>query len=648
MADKNDGMTLVNPSAQQGATVQNLAAQEYATEMNTSTQEGTTLANPEAQDDATQVNTDAPGAAEVDASEIRIDMGSLAPEERAQFMSMLAKMQKPKQQPSTRASGQSIAAKQQIAERGTLLLEKYRVEEALPQHGSEAQMYRCTYDGNAYVAKVYTRKNAIKPDVLAAVQKLNARNVARIYDMGTWNGYPVEVLHYYKNGSLEGKTLTEQELTDSIIPQINEGLRALHAQDIIHKDLKPSNIMVDDDGETLVIIDFGISSLLQDGKSVLLTKTGMTPEFSAPETFRNLFLEESDYYSLGITVYTLFCGKPPYTGASRETLEQYAAIEKIPFPENFPERLKNLILGLTFDIKNRSDKKNPNNRWTYDRVRRWCAGENPPVPNAVVTTRAPEGFRFLNEYYTDIPKLVQALAEYWDAGKEHVRTQELLAYFEHQAHDRKMAKICRAAYDDIRSANDDRSDVAYFRMLYQMNPKMKDIYFRKTHAPSMASIGRRLLEVMWDTFAAGHVLKKELESATAIMIDFLRLHLFSTYENAVHPDSRRGLLYANVENQYQLAEINHHTTRKRGQMFLMAYLLSGEKKLVTRLGTFTTLEELGEAVKAKLRESEDALDRYSIYFVDKDDLTLQPLFQAWLSLQGKKAAEVAEQLGVPR
>ena len=90
-----------------------------------------------------------------------------------------------------------------------------------------------------------------------------------------------------------------------IIPNINEGLHAIHEAGIIHKDLKPSNIMLNSDGETVSIIDFGISSIIADGNTVLVTKTGMTPEYSAPETFKNLFLRESDYYSFGITLFEL-------------------------------------------------------------------------------------------------------------------------------------------------------------------------------------------------------------------------------------------------------------------------------------------------------------------------------------------------------
>ena len=95
------------------------------------------------------------------------------------------------------------------------------------------------------------------------------------------------------------------QLKNNIIPALNEGLKVLHDNGIIHKDLKPSNIMLNADGRTVSIIDFGISSIREEGSTVIVTKTGMTPDYSAPETFRGLFLSESDYYSLGITIFEL-------------------------------------------------------------------------------------------------------------------------------------------------------------------------------------------------------------------------------------------------------------------------------------------------------------------------------------------------------
>lgn len=106
---------------------------------------------------------------------------------------------------------------------------------------------------------------------------------------------------------------------------------------------------------------------------------------------------------------------------SNDEITQYMSIQKIPFPDEMPKALKELIAGLTYsDLANRNDKKNPNRRWTYEEVCNWCSGKYQPIPgeanmesNAV---RIP-AYKFRGELYTDTTELVQALASDWDNGK---------------------------------------------------------------------------------------------------------------------------------------------------------------------------------------------------------------------------------------
>lgn len=197
-------------------------------------------------------------------------------------------------------------------QKGTVLCDDYIVNGKLDIPTGEADLYLCTKKRQTYVAKVYRRKSAIKDEIIKKLLSINSPYVAKIYASGSFNGFPVEILPYYKNGSLKGEKFTLEELREEVIPSLNEGLHALHEVGIIHKDLKPSNIMLSDDGQSVAIIDFGISSVRENDATVVVTRTGMTPEYSAPETFRNAFLEESDYYSLGITIFELYYGKTPY------------------------------------------------------------------------------------------------------------------------------------------------------------------------------------------------------------------------------------------------------------------------------------------------------------------------------------------------
>ena len=152
--------------------------------------------------------------------------------------------------------------------------------------------------------------------ITQALRYIDSQHIAKLYETGLYNGRTYEIITYFRNGSLQGKRFTLDGLKKTIIPSVNEALRVLHDTGTIHKDLKPSNIMYLNNYSGVALIDFGISSVVDEGNTVLVTKTGMTPEYSAPETFRGLFLEESDYYSFGITLYELFCGKTPYDVSS--------------------------------------------------------------------------------------------------------------------------------------------------------------------------------------------------------------------------------------------------------------------------------------------------------------------------------------------
>ncbi|MBQ6582377.1 MAG: protein kinase, partial [Mogibacterium sp.] len=182
---------------------------------------------------------------------------------------------------------------------GTDLCDGYIVRRQLEVRSGEADLYLCVREGAEYVAKVYHRPLAIKQEVEDKLMAVDSPYVARLSAAGMRDGCPVEILPYYPDGSLQGHTFSLETLRERIIPEINEGLRAIHEAGILHKDLKPANIMRCADGESVAIIDFGISSAVEENITFLITQTGMTPEYSAPETFRGIIYEGSDYYSFG-------------------------------------------------------------------------------------------------------------------------------------------------------------------------------------------------------------------------------------------------------------------------------------------------------------------------------------------------------------
>ena len=122
---------------------------------------------------------------------------------------------------------------------GSVLCGKYKVKEGMQQQSGEADLYVCEYAGKEYVAKIYRRELSIKKEVAEKLKRISSPNVAPICEMGEWNGHTIEVMPYYKLGSLQGHKWTFEQLKEFIIPCLNEGLKAMHENGIIHKDLKP-------------------------------------------------------------------------------------------------------------------------------------------------------------------------------------------------------------------------------------------------------------------------------------------------------------------------------------------------------------------------------------------------------------------------
>ncbi len=520
--------------------------------------------------------------------------------------------------PNLTASSTKIVA-------GTLLAGKYEIVEPLSVSTGEADLYVCKYDNKEYVAKVYRRQRAVKPEVITVLKSISSPYVASLFDTGTHNNLPFEVLPYYKNGSLQGRQFSLDELKKTIIPCINEALKVLHQNDIIHKDLKPSNIMLLDDNKSVAIIDFGISSVVEQGNTVLVTKTGMTPEYSAPETFRNLFLEESDYYSFGITLYELYCGYTPYKNMNAEEIAQFTAVQRIPFPKDMPQELQDLISAVTyFDITNRNKKSNPNRRWTYDEVNNWCKGKKQVVPGEGTgfgTEKAIPSYTFLGQVYKDIPSLITALASNWNDGKKQLYRGLLSAFFKN--FNPEIAGYCMDAEEEAtRTAGKD--DIIFWDLLYKIYPELNGFYWMGQIYESLPALGRDMLERLW----------KNDKSNYSYWDGILGNKLLTNYLSKVKSKN------TNLATASSALETSHNlgNRSKRDTMmnyYTMAYLLSGQKLFAIGEKRLKNVAELTAHMKGLLDSSYEEFEDFCHSLIDYDD-TLDVQLEAWLIALGKR------------
>jgi Protein kinase domain len=164
-------------------------------------------------------------------------------------------------------------------------------------------------------------------DEAKRVAALNHPHIVPIYAFGQERGYLYHVMPVL-SGSLRDRLLQEGSFPPDealrLVQQIASALEAAHALGLVHRDVKPENILLDGDGNAL-LTDFGIArpldELRQAGVARTLAQTGLpigTPEYMAPEQLRAVrsLDQRVDVYALGAVLYELLTGTPPHQGGS--------------------------------------------------------------------------------------------------------------------------------------------------------------------------------------------------------------------------------------------------------------------------------------------------------------------------------------------
>jgi serine/threonine protein kinase len=152
---------------------------------------------------------------------------------------------------------------------------------------------------------------------------LDHPNIVTIYDIGGEGGY-----YYFAMKFLEGRPL-KQYLTEegplpldqaaSIASQLASALDYAHEQNLIHRDVKPGNVIINDSGHAS-LTDFGLAKVAESLKLTASGEAMGTLEYMAPEQARGDVRRESDIYSLGVMVYEMLTGRLPFQGTNQATL----------------------------------------------------------------------------------------------------------------------------------------------------------------------------------------------------------------------------------------------------------------------------------------------------------------------------------------
>jgi len=185
-------------------------------------------------------------------------------------------------------------------------------------------------------------------------RKITHKNVIRIYDFLYIQGNYAISMEYFPSHTLGGEIVNEKpvELKRAVKFGIDiaTGMAVAHQAGIVHRDLKPANVLIDNDS-LLKIVDFGVAAAHSQGDTQL-TKTGYvigSPKYMAPEQILGKKVDErADIYSLGVILYELFTGVPPYSrGDHMSVMYQHVqgkARQPIEINKNLPQELNDLVV----------------------------------------------------------------------------------------------------------------------------------------------------------------------------------------------------------------------------------------------------------------------------------------------------------------
>jgi serine/threonine-protein kinase len=199
----------------------------------------------------------------------------------------------------------------------------YQIESLLGV-GGMGQVYRAANDAGQTVALKFVRRDLARDTVFRKRFEREARiaqqiidpHVVPVLDTGDHDGIPYLAQRFIAGGSLQDRLRREGRLEVDvalrIAGQVAGGLGALADHGMVHRDVKPANVLLDEDGVAL-ITDFGLA---KDSKGTVLTRPGQalgSPHYMAPEQIRGEEVSSAtDTYGLGCVLYECLGGQPPF------------------------------------------------------------------------------------------------------------------------------------------------------------------------------------------------------------------------------------------------------------------------------------------------------------------------------------------------
>lgn len=418
----------------------------------------------------------------------------------------------------------------------------YSVKRTISRAGGESIILLCAdQNGNDVVAKVYYEP------VNGAGSSISTRSRVLEY-MGTEEGkkytlavseiglvefseskYYFEIMPYCSNTDLSDDGAFSFDRIVEITAQLNEALHSIHQAGIIHRDIKPENLY-EIDGQ-IKLGDFGIAKNGAVGRSNVTEHILGTEGYAAPETRRYIYNEKSDYYSLGVTLATLFEGHFVFDNMNYEMQALAQESERLPLIREDPKReqLENLLNGLC--------RINSKQRFGYEEVKRWLADHN--YTGGSNDEEWPKTYRLLGDIYRDEQSMFIGITkdeQHWEEAKTMLYSKIIEQFFMSFRTD--LARAAQIADELYRAENRDKGLAVFLKNLFAPGP----IVWKGYTFNSLSELGNKMVAtknpVAYSELLQNHCISHWLSNTEGIQVDDDTLKLVDAIEavSATEPE----------------------------------------------------------------------------------------------------------------